>query len=417
MFCNQTTLDTGVSVVTERIEGVRSVALGFWVRCGNRDELEGEYGMSHFMEHLLFKGTAKRSALDISATADALGAELNAFTSREYTCFYARVIDEHADEMFEVLSDMIVDARLKADDIELEREVVIEEIARSEDTPEDHVFDLFAGAFMPTHPLGRPVLGTRASVSALSQEALHAYRDAHYTTGNITVVACGNVDHEHIVGLADRWLEKLPTGARLARVPQEEPARKRCAVQVKKTEQAHMICGYPSVSAQDPKRYALSLLSSAMGGGMSSRLFQEIREKRGLAYSVYCVNQLFEDAGVFALYAGSRPENLSEVLSLARAECLKVAREGVSDEELARAKGAVRGNFVLGMESTSARMLRLGRMAVSGLPFLSVDETLERYEAVSRAEVNEAAAHLFSAEPTVGVISPYSAEEVEGMLA
>lgn len=417
MFCNQTTLEDGLSVVTEHIEGSRSVALGFWVRVGNRDEQPGEYGMSHFMEHMLFKGTPTRSALDISTTADALGAELNAFTSREYTCFYARVIDGHADEMFELLSDMLVNATLSQKDIELEREVVIEEIARSEDAPEDHVFDLFSETFMPTHPLGRPVLGTRESVSAIDEAAMHAYHAAHYTTGNVTVVACGNVEHAHIVELAKRWLSGLPHGARLVRAHEQEACRGHVGVQVKETEQAHLICGFPSVAASDGRRYALSVLGTIMGGGMSSRLFQEIREKRGLAYAVYCTSQLYEDAGVFALYVGSRPDNLPEVLSVARAAFARVAEDGVSEEELERARGFTCGNFVLGMESTSAHMMRLGKMAVSGLPFLSVDETLERYGAVSRDDVARAAAHLFAAQPTLGVVSSYTADEVEGMLA
>ena len=416
MFCETTKLESGVTVLTERLEGVRSVSLGLWVRVGNRDELPEEYGMSHFMEHMLFKGTPTRTALDISRTADALGAEFNAFTSREYTCFYTRVIDTHLDEMFQMLCDLLVNASFRPEDIELEREVVLEEIARSQDTPEDYVFDLFSETAMPTHPLGRPVLGTVGRVSAFSSDDLHAFHDAHYTTGNVFVVACGNVDHDHIVELAGRWLEGLPKGERLVREKTVERERKALSVDSRDTEQDHVLYGFPAIAQDDPHRYAYALLDTVMGGGMSSRLFTEIREKRGLAYSVYTTTQLYEDAGLFAMYAGARPDNIAEVLAVAQEQFARIAEEGITDEELDRARELTCGYFVLGQESSRNHMTRLGRMAVSGLPFLSVDETLERYRAVSRDDVARAAAHLFEQEPTVSVVGAHTVHEIEGML-
>ena len=416
MFYQETTIENGLKIITQHVDGVKSAAIGFWVRAGNRDEGAGEFGISHFIEHMLFKGTPTRDATDISKAADALGTEFNAATSREYTVFYSRVISDGVDEIFEILADMVVNASFEPAALELERGVVTEEIARSQDTPEDQVYDLFSSTFMPTHPLGRPILGTADSIAALTSEDLKAYHDAHYTAGNTFIVACGDVDHAHIVELARRHCAGLGKGQRLERPYVEERSRKRIGVITKQAEQAQVLYGFLSIPCSDERRYAYSLLDAVLGGGMSSRLFQEIREKRGLAYYVGTSNQLYEDCGVYSLYTASRPENLPEVLSIARAEFARIASEGISEEEFERALGFVRGLFVLSNESCAVRMHRMGKQAVHGMPLLSVDETLERYEAVSRADVNEAAANLFAAEPTISVVSTYTAEEVEGML-
>lgn len=416
MFYEQTVLTGGTHVLSERIEGSRSVALGFWVRTGNRDESPQIAGISHFMEHMLFKGTPTRSALDISLAADSVGAELNAFTSREYTCFYSRVIDEYLPDVFEVLADMLVNASFDSDALDLERKVVLEEIAASVDTPEEQVYDVFADAMFPTHPLGRPVLGTAVSVGALDSAAMHAYHDSRYTTGNVYVVACGNVDHDALVALTQRHLAGLNEGPRLERNDEAETKRKRFGCIVKDTEQAHLLYGFPSVSADSEKRFALSILSAVMGGSMSSRLFQEVREKRGLVYSVYTASQLHEDAGCFLMYAGTRPDNIEQVVDVARSQFAQVASDGIAPEELERAVKLVCGSFVLGMESTRMRMTRLGRLATCGLPLPSIEETLERYKAVSCTDVAAVASDLFAQEPTACVISPRRQEELEGIL-
>lgn len=416
MFYEKTVLDNGITVITESMEGVRSVALGFWVRVGGRDEAPAEYGMSHFMEHMLFKGTKTRSALDISTAFDALGAEFNAFTSREYTCFYARLIDERLKLGFEILADMLVNSTFAHKDIVPEREVVLEEIARSQDTPEDYVYDVFADAMFPHDALGRPVLGTSDTVSSFDTDEMQRYHHARYTTGNITVVACGSVDHGTIVELADRCLSGLVAGPRLERGPVLCQDRAALSCVKKDSEQANIVLGAPTIVNDDPRRFAYSLLDIIIGGGMSSRLFQEIREKRGLVYSVYASSQLYEGAGVFEMYAGTRPENVAEVVKVATEQFALAAQEGVTPDELSRAKELAAGSFVLGTESTRTRMSRLGRLAALDLPIDSIDEIIDKYRAVTMEEVNEAARELFSQDMTLAVVSPYKQEKIERML-
>lgn len=416
MFYEKTVLDNGLSVVTEHMEGVRSVALGFWIRIGGRDELAPEYGMSHFMEHMLFKGTPVRSALDIATAFDALGAEFNAFTSREYTCFYTRLIDERLSQGFEILADMLVNASFAHDTIIPEREVVLEEIARSQDTPEDYVFDVFADAMFPDDTLGRPVLGTRENVAAFDTDAMRAYHDAHYTSGNITIVACGDVDHGHVLELTEAYLSGIRQGSRRIRTIPTLQKRPSLRAEKKDSEQAHIVYGAPTIAIDDPKRYAYYLLDIILGGGMSSRLFTEIREKRGLVYSVFSSSQLYEGAGVFEMYAGTRPENIAKVIDVTKSEFAKAAESGVSEEELDRAKELAAGSFVLDMESTRTHMSRLGRLSVLGLPIDSVDEALEKYRNVTIEEVNAAARELLTKHMTLAVVSPYEQSEIERML-
>ena len=417
MFYDKTVLDNGVTVLTEHMDAVRSAALGFWVRVGGRDEAPHEYGMSHFMEHMLFKGTPTRSALDISTAFDELGADFNAFTSREYTCFYTRLMDERLARGFEILADMIVNASFTHDTIVPEREVVLEEIARNNDTPEDYVYDVFADCMYPENTLGRPILGNKETVSGFETQAMRDYHDAHYTSGNIYVVACGNVDHAEIVKLAQEHLAGLTRGERLSRKPCTEEKRVDLRAVKRDSEQAHILYGMPTISVESEQRHAYWLLDTMLGGGMSSRLFQEIREKRGLVYSVYTSSQLYEGSGVFYMYAGTRPDNIGKVLEVARAEFEKAVVEGLTSKELARAKELACGNFVLGMESTRTHMTRLGRLVTSGRPLVSIDETLEKYRAVTLDEINEAAKVLFAQKPSIAIVSPYEQEEVERMLS
>ena len=417
MFYDKTILDSGVTVLTEHMDGVRSAALGFWVRIGGRDEAPHEYGMSHFMEHMLFKGTPTRSALDISTAFDELGADYNAFTSREYTCFYTRLIDERLTDGFEILADMIVNASFTHDTIVPERQVVLEEIARTQDTPEDYVYDVFADCMYPKNALGRPILGTKETVSAFDTEQMRAYHDAHYTSSNIFVVACGNVDHAQVVALAQEHLANTLQGERLNRKPCEEEQRVELRAVKRDSEQAHILYGMPTISAESEQRHAYGLLDIMVGGGMSSRLFQEIREKRGLVYSVYTSTQLYEGSGVFYMYAGTRPDNIGQVLEVAQAEFAKALQEGLTQKELDRAKELACGNFVLGMESTRTHMSRLGRLVTTGRPLISIDETLEKYRAVTLEDINEAAKVLYARKPTIAIVSPYEQEEIERMLS
>ena len=416
MYCDKAVLDNGITVVSEHMDSVHSVALGFWVYAGARDEAPRFFGMSHFMEHMLFKGTPTRSALDISTAFDAMGAELNAFTSRECTCFYSRVIDEHLPEAFEILADMVVNASFDQDAIDLEREVVIEEIARNEDSPDEYVYDLFADAMFPTHPLGRPVLGNRTTVGGFESADMREYHDTHYTTGNLVVAASGNVSHEQLVELSKRFLSGMKTGTRQHRAFAAEQHRVQLSCLQKDTEQAHVLMGYPAFDTNDPRRFALGILDTALGGGMSSRLFQEIREKRGLVYSVYTTTQLFEDAGVFAAYAGTRPDNVREVLDVMQKEFALAAAKGITQEELDRARELICGNFVFSMESTRAHMTRLGRLFVLGLEVRSPEQTLEDYRCVTLQQVNEVAGDLLSQQPTVAVVSPHSQGDIERMI-
>lgn len=416
MTYRKTVLDSGLTVLTERMDGVRSASLGLWVRTGARDERPQQAGISHFMEHMLFKGTPTRDAMQISAAFDALGAEVNAFTSRECTCFYSRMIDVHFGECFQILADMLVNASFAPDTVEPEREVVLEEIARSEDDPDDHVFDVFSQAVFPTHPLGRPVLGTREVVGGFGSEDLHAYHAQRYTAGNVFVVACGNVDHEEAVRLAQEHLAGLGEVSFAERAPFSDQEPQRLACVTKDSEQAHLVMGCPLFGAESDKRYAFQLMNSALGGGMSSRLFTEVREKRGLVYSVFSTAQLCEGAGQFMVYAGTRPENLAQVVDIVYQELGKMAREGIGQEEFERVREMVCGNYVLGMESPRSHMTRLGKMAVSGRELLTLDQTLQAYRSVTKEQVNDIAAWLLQKPMTAAVVSPYEDNELKEMI-
>lgn len=416
MLVRKTVLDNGITVVTERMLGVRSASLGFWVLAGSVDEQPQDAGLSHFMEHMLFKGTPTRGAIDISMAFDALGAELNAFTSKEHTCFFARMMDKNLEPCFELLADMLVNSTFEPDAVELEREVVLEEIAGCEDTPDDYVYELFCDALFPHSPVGRPVLGTKETVSSFTSEDLHRYHDANYRTGNVTVVACGNVDHAQIVALAEQWLAGLPQGPRRKRPLFGVDDSKRLRALKRSGEQAHIVMGCPSVSVDDPERYARQIVDSALGGGMSSRLFDEIREKRGLVYSVYTMSQLYGGVGQFEVYAGTRPENIAEVVRITRDELGRMADEGIAPEEFERVREMVCGTYVLNLESPHDHMVRLGKMSMNGLELSAIDATIDAYRTLTLEEVNDAAARLLKQDFTVAVISPFDKQEIERMV-
>ena len=409
-FFRTTTLANGVTVLTEHLDSVRSVALGIWFAVGSRDESPEEAGMSHFMEHMMFKGTPTRSAADISETFDRLGAELNAFTSKEYTCYYSRVIDEHVPTAVEVLADMVGNAELTDRSCWKERKVVLEEIARAEDTPDDRIHELFARTLWPTHPIGLPILGKKTTVGRFNHEASVEFRSRHYLTGNCVVAAAGNVDHDELVALVTTHLV-LPEGPRSARPASASPPAKRLRVITKDTEQAHVCYGVSCLNARHPDRFALAVVDNVLGGGMSSRLFQEIREKQGLAYAVYSFHALYQDTGQWAVYAGTRPDNARKVVGLIRSEIDRLIDSGISGDELSRSKESLKGHLVLGSENTRNRMTRLGKAIATDGELLSIDEVIERIDAVDLESAHRITRELLSNERVLTVIGPHTRKD------
>jgi predicted Zn-dependent peptidase len=417
VFYQKTILDNGVTVISEAVSGVRSVSLGIWFKVGSRDETDEEQGISHFMEHMLFKGTGKRDAFQISQDFESIGAEQNAFTSKEYTCFFSRFVDDKLPRVFEILGDMITGSVFEQSAIDSEREVVIEEIARCEDTPDDYIFELFTRAIFPAHSLGRQIIGTREVVGSFVHDDCIRFCDAHYHAANCIVTASGNIEHDELVSLCREHLSGLPEGKCNERGFVDTQTRDSFAILKKETEQAHIIYGMPGISMGDEDRYAGALLDTALGGGMSSRLFQEVREKRGLAYAVYATTMPYCGAGQFLVYAGTRPTNIREVTSIIKHELEKMLKGGLSQEELDCAREYVIGHIVLSTESTSQRMLRLGRNAVSDIDLLSLDEVIEKYRKVTLADITQVAERVLSLKPSIAVISPLREKEVSKTLA
>jgi len=407
---------SGLRVVTERMPGVRSVSLGVWVLAGSRDEPPRISGSSHFLEHLLFKGTDTRSAQDIAEAFDAVGGDVNAFTAKEYTCYYARVLDRDVELAVDHLADMLQHSAIRSSDLDAERQVILEEINMHEDSPEDLVHDVFTEALWPEHPLGRPVLGTSATIQAATRASVHRFYRRHYVPGNFVVAAAGNLQHEDLLAmLAERMEtgEPLPDGGASAwnlraagHAP--EPSGRRL-VRRRKTEQAHICLGTNGLARTDPDRFAFLVVNTALGGGMSSRLFQEVRERRGLAYSVYSYHSQFTEAGIFTAYAGTTPARAEEVIGLLRRELSDVAEGGLTEEEFERAKGHVKGSLVLSLEDPGGRMSRLGKSEIAHGEILSVDQTLRRIEHVTLADAHGVAHRVLSRPMTLTVLGPFGA--------
>lgn len=416
MFYDKTVLDNGITIISESMDSVRSVALGIWFAVGSRDESPAEAGMSHFMEHMMFKGTETRSAKDISEQFDRIGADLNAFTSKEYTCYYSRFVDEQLPKAFEILSDMVVSASLEDEAASSEREVVIEEIARMEDAPDDRIHEIFSRALWPDHPIGLPILGSRETVGQFDHAQSVAFRQKHYVTGNCTIAAAGNVQHEALVSLAKLHLGALPAGPRSQRPAARTAGEARLSVFEKDTEQAHICYGVATMNAHHRDRFALAMLDGVIGGGMSSRLFQEIREKRGLAYAVYSFSALYQDTGEFAVYAGTRPSNAEQVVRLIREEMERIAESGVTVDELDRVRQAAKGHLVLGMEATRNRMTRLGKNDVTGGEILSADEIVERFDAVTMDDLKRVIGDVLSKNKVLAVIGPFTDEQLRPLV-
>ena len=390
-----TTLDSGARVVTEAMPSVRSIALGFWVRAGSRDEDKEHAGISHFLEHLLFKGTDRFSSREIDEAFDAMGAEVNAGTGKETTSVYSRFLDNHLERAFDVLQDMVL--RPAYPDIDSERQVVIEEIAMYEDEPQDKVHDVLAGAIFGDHPLGRPIIGRADVVSSVPVPEISAWHDGRYVAPNMVLAAAGNVEHERIVQLAERAFggtAGAPDGALDTPAGDGQVLR----FHQKETEQYHLCLGGPGIPRGDDRRFALRVLDTILGGSTSSRLFQEVREKRGLAYSVYSYASHYADTGQVALYVGTRPDNVREAVEVIGSELRRLHDEGVTEDELARARDNVKGRTVLSMESTLTRMNRLGSSVLMGVPLLTVDEVLAAFDAVTLDDVNTLASQLWEPE-------------------
>ncbi|MGA2470815.1 MAG: pitrilysin family protein [Solirubrobacteraceae bacterium] len=392
-----TELDGGVRVVTERVPAVRSVAFGFWIGTGSVTESEEQAGLSHLLEHMLFRGTARYASEEIDQIFDAMGAELNAGTAKETTSVYARVLDIHLERAFDVIAQMISEPAVSG--LAEEREVVLEEIAMYEDDPQDLIFDVLGEAVFPGHPLGRAILGRSEVVAGATREQLLAFHHERYFPQNIVIAAAGSVEHDQVVAWAEAALSKVSAPQRDLSWPADPPpGGPRTVFKNKDTEQYHVCFGGVGLARNDERRFALRVLDSLTGGNASSRLFQAVREQRGLAYAVFTFQALYAHTGQAGLYVGTRADNLVEVVRVIADELARLRAETASEEEIARAKDNVKGRAVLAMESTTARMERLGGSVLAEMPILEIDEMIERIDAVDGEQVRTLAAELFDPE-------------------
>ncbi|HEX2030185.1 MAG TPA: pitrilysin family protein [Actinomycetota bacterium] len=403
--------ESGLRLVTERMPSVRSATLGVWVSIGSSDEPTRIGGASHFLEHLLFKGTKARTAREIAEAFDAVGGDLNAFTGKEHTTFYARVIDRDLPMAVEYMCDMLQNSLIRAADFDAERTVILEEINMHEDAPDELVHDIFTQTLWPDDPLGRPVLGTIETISNMNRDQVRRFWKRHYVPGNFIVAAAGNLDHDEVAEWVSRWMDTGPDVApgrgpvRPGRMPPEPSAR--VTVRRRPTEQAHICIGTTGLPRSDPRRFAMGVVNDAIGGGMSSRLFQEIREKRGLCYSVYSYHSMFAETGMFVVYAGTTPTKAREVLDLVRKELDDVAEKGITGAELDRAKEHMKGSMVLSLEETSGRMSRLGKSELAHGEILTLDDVLERVDAVTADDCRDIAEAVLARPRALSVIGPF----------
>ncbi|MED1721668.1 pitrilysin family protein [Brevibacillus parabrevis] len=398
------TCENGLRIVTEKIPSVRSVALGIWVGTGSKYEQEKNNGISHFLEHMFFKGTSTRSAKEIAETFDEIGGNVNAFTSKEYTCYYARVLDQHAPIALDVLSDMYFHSVFDAEELEKEKNVVIEEISMYEDTPDDLVHDLIARATYSKHPLGYSILGTEDVLRSLKRDDLLSYIDAHYLPSNTVVTVAGNFDDNLIEEIKKRFSGFSRQG-KLASLSEPEFAANVIAHN-KATEQAHLCLSLPGFKVGHPDVYSLILLNNVLGGSMSSRLFQEIREERGLAYSVYSYHSSYKEAGTFTVYTGTAPEHVGQVFDIVTNVLRDVADRGISDKELNKGKEQLKGSLMLSLESTNSRMSRLGKNELLLERHLNLDEIIAKIDRVSHESVLAVAQELFRSKLAMAMVSP-----------
>lgn len=414
----RTVLPGGVRVLSEAMPGLRSATVGCWVGVGSRDEADGHHGSTHFLEHLLFKGTARRSAMDIASALDAVGGEANAVTGKEHTCYFARVLDDDVDLAVDVLLDMVTSARLAVEDVEGERGVILEELAMNDDDPGDVVHERFVEMVMGEHPLGRPIGGTAETIQAVGTEHITEHYRRHYAPSTLVITAAGGIDHAQLCRRIEAELGR--SGWNLAAGAVPDPRRERgvgAAVDGDRSgrrlvvnrpiEQANVILGCTGLTATDERRHVMAMLNAVLGGGMSSRLFQEIRERRGLAYSVYSFASGYSDAGYFGLYAGCAPPRVGEVVTLLAQGLDALAEDGLDEDELVRAKGQLCGSLVLGLEDSGSRMSRLGKAELVQGEYLGVDDALGRIRSVTAEQVRELAADLAARPRSLAVVGPF----------
>jgi predicted Zn-dependent peptidase len=409
----RTVLPSGLRIVTEEVSSVRSAAIGVWVNVGSRDETPAVAGASHFLEHLLFKGTATRTALEISSAIESVGGEMNAFTSKEYTCFYARVIDTDLPMAVDVISDLITSSKVTESDVDAERKVVLEEIAMLDDDPSDLVHDLFSQTYYGDSHLGRSILGTVESITQMPRKNVFNYYKKRYLPQDLVVAVAGNIEHKKVVTMVKKALSRddfLNTTGK----PQVRPNtlvkvrdQQSVGLLTRKTEQAHMFYGMAGVSRSDDRRFTMGILAAALGGGMSSRLFQEIREKRGLAYSVYSYAEQFAGSGLLGFYAGCHPTKAIEVVEIIREVLFDVAENGMTHDEIARAKGAVKGALVLSQEDSGSRMSRIGKNEIVYGEIMDFDDILKEISEVTPEAIRKLAGEILPQRPTLALVGPF----------
>jgi predicted Zn-dependent peptidase len=409
-----TTLDNGLRIITHHMPTVRSVAVGCWVDTGSRDETPEEAGASHFLEHLLFKGSESWSARAISDAFDAIGARHNAFTSKEYTCFWARMRDEDLPLGVEILAEMIRNPAFRIEEIDSERHVVLEEINMNEDDPTDVAHEMFIDALWSSHPLAPPILGTTDSILGMSRDTIEGYWRRRYSPRSVVVAIAGHLPDDVTDLVASHFGSW--SGGDVDRVLTPPLVSSAVRVRTKDTEQAHLVFGSPSIPRDDDRRFALALVDHVLGGGMSSRLFHEIREVRGLAYAVHAFRLPFADAGASATYVGTTPSQAEQVLKIIREQLDLVLDEGITPEELARAKGHVAGALAIGLEDANSRMNRIGRTELTGTTHLTVDETVARIDAVTNDDIIDVARDAFAGPYVIGGVGPFSATDLEGFV-
>jgi predicted Zn-dependent peptidase len=406
-----TTNPDGLTVVTERMAESRSVTMGFWVGTGSVDESGTLWGASHFLEHLLFKGTADRSARSIAEDVDAVGGDMNAFTTKEYTAFYVRILGESVELGLDILADILWAPAFRPDELESERQVILEEILMHNDEPSDLVHEVLAAAQWPGHPLGREVLGEERTIVEMTRDQIAGFHSQHYRPGNMVFAAAGDIYHDQIAeGLAAR--AKGVTGGSPPVRTQPAMGLGGAAVVERPTEQAHVAVGVPGIHRHDERRWVLSMLDHILGGGMSSRLFQEVREERGLAYSVYSYRSTYQNTGALAVYAGTNPANVAQVLELIHSELDRMAEKGISEAEVSAARSHLRGALVLGLEDSGARMSRIGHAQLSYGRIPAVEEIEEGYADVTADDVSDLAAELLGGPRTVAVVGPFDDDDI-----
>ncbi len=388
------TLANGIQILTENMPQVRSVAIGIWIRVGSRDENETNNGISHFIEHIMFKGTKNRTAKQIAEALDAVGGQLNAFTSKEYTCYYVKVLDEHVELAIEILSDMILNSNFNEEDIQKERNVILEEIKMYEDTPDDIVHDIFTTSILKNHPLGRPIIGTKEILTALTRDDLEDFYKTYYVPSNIVIAVAGNLEHNLIVQSIGEKFVTL-TGKGLQRETIQPSISQAAIYRGKEVEQVHLCLGGEGLPIKHNDIYALNLLNNILGGGLSSRLFQTIREQMGLAYSVYSYHSSYHETGLFSIYAGLSAENLDKFIKTVFLELEEIKKKGFTETELQRAKNQLKGGILLGMESSGSRMSRLGKSILNIGQVVTPDEIINRVEKVDLKDLDTLANKIF----------------------